>query len=89
MTMNGRNAEGELCYRLGEHVLDTLLAAPDISEDALVVCHDHEVFKGKMLLGDIYDAGFRITTIERGFITVNSIKFPTGSWIYVLETEQQ
>lgn len=88
-TTNGRNAEGELCYGLGEHVLDTLLAAPDISEDALVGCRDHEVFKGNMLRGEIYDAEIRIATIDRGLVTVSSIEFPTGSWIYTLATEQQ
>lgn len=88
MTMNGTNADGELCYRLGDQVLDTLLAAPDVSDHALVVCRNNESFEGQVSLGDMYDNGFRVANIDRGYITVNSIKFPTGSWIYVLEKEQ-
>lgn len=85
LVMGGRNQKGEDCYNIDKAAIKTFLESPDISKDAAVECKGSPDFEKGVTLGQLYDKGYRLTSISRNQVSVNGVVFPLPGWYYSLE----
>lgn len=84
LTANGQNSGGEMCFVANMETLGRLFLAPRVDSETTVTCGTYMEDQQPLVLGTLYDDGFRIDAIERGSIEVNGAKIPLPEWKYTL-----